>query len=632
MRITQHDGPAVADRRNWAATVCGIAGIRRFDGAPVDRETLAQMVTLLRHRGPDAMGIWLDGPVGVAHTRLSIIDLQGSQQPMASRDGSRQLVFNGEILNYRELRRQLSYPFRTDGDTEVLLALYEKYGPLGVQKLRGQFAYAIHDRQSGQTHLFRDRLGVLPLYYYADSRLFAFASEIKALLPLIQSPEVDADSLHDYLAHRTVPSPNTLIRGVHKVAQGHHLVVDALGRLTLSPFWQLAVRPSGRSVTDSEAVSLVDNALRSSVREALVADVPVGVYLSGGVDSSVLTAITRRENPDQVLHTFGASFNDERYDENAWARKVAGIAGSTHHEVVVTAEDFMNNWSQLSWHRDGPLSEPADVAIFRLAQLAREHVKVVLSGEGSDEIFGGYPKYAFAAATRWLGAVPSAGLLGHLERSLPASKAKLRIAIRALAERGHDERMRGWFAPFNVAERRQLTGRAAVRRTPIAYRAGRGDSLRRMLYGDTCVWLADNLLERGDRMSMAASLETRPPFLDYRLVEFAFDLPSGVKTRGGTTKWVLKEVARKYLPNEVVDRPKIGFKVPLDRWFRHGLRDMAFDLLTGPSSFVGTTFDGRVVANLLAAHAGGIRDEESRIWTLLSLEVWYRELLKRGVF
>lgn len=612
--------------------VCGIAGIRRLDGAPVDREALLQMAALLHHRGPDAMGVWLDGPVGMAHTRLSIIDLQGSQQPMASPDGLRHLVFNGEILNYRELRSQLSYPFQTHGDTEVLLALYEKYGPAGVEKLRGQFAYAIHDQPTGETHLFRDRLGVLPLYYYLDSRMFAFASEIKALLPLIEKPAVDADSLHDYLAHRTVPSPNTLIRGVHKLPQGHHLVFDATGGVDVSPYWELAVKSSGRTMSDAEAMQLVDGALRSSVREALVADVPVGVYLSGGVDSSLLTAMTRHEHPDQVLHTFGASFDDERFDESFWARKVAGLAGTTHHEVVVTAEDFMNNWSKLSWHRDGPLSEPADVAIYRLAQLAREQVKVVLSGEGSDELFGGYPKYAFAAATRWLGALPAGGLLNRVERALPAGKARMRIAIRALAESGYDERMRGWFAPFNSAERTQLTGRPAPRPTPMAYRAGRGDSLRRMLYGDTCVWLADNLLERGDRMSMAASLETRPPFLDYRLVELAFDLPSTVKTRRGTTKWVLKGVARRYLPDEVVDRPKIGFRVPLDRWFRDGLRDMAFDMLTGPLSYVGSTFDSRVVTTLLEDHASGTRDEESRIWTLLSLEVWHRELVKRGIF
>jgi len=612
--------------------MCGIAGVIRLDGAAVERDTLLRMASVLHHRGPDAMGVWLDGSVGMAHTRLSIIDLQGSQQPMATSDDRRHLVFNGEILNYRELRQGLTYPFRTDGDTEVLLALYEKYGAAGVERLRGQFAYVIHDSETGDTHLFRDRLGILPLYYYADSRVFAFASEIKALYALIDSPAVDQDSLHDYLAHRAVPSPHTLIKGVRKLPQGHHLVLRGNGSQELKPFWQLAVEAPRSKVTPDRAVQLVDDALKASVHEALVADVPVGVYLSGGVDSSLLTAMTKREHPDQVLHTFGASFGDERLDESVWARKVADLTGTTHHEVVVSADDFMDNWALLSWHRDGPLSEPADVAIYRLAQLARENVKVVLSGEGSDELFGGYPKYRYAGVTRWLGAVPASRPLGWLERSLPASKSKLRIAVRALAEDDYAERMRAWFAPFTVAERERLVGRPHRRGAPAAYSRAQGDSLRRMLYGDTCVWLADNLLERGDRMSMAASLETRPPFLDYRLVELAFGLPSGVKTHNGTTKWVLKEVARRYLPADIVDRKKIGFKVPLDRWFRHGLREMAFDLLTGPSSYVANNLDKRMVTELLAVHSSGERDEESRIWTLLSLEVWHRELLRQGVF
>jgi len=612
--------------------MCGIAGIHRTDGAPVDRNLLLQMAGLLRHRGPDAQAVWTDGSIGMAHTRLSIIDLQGSPQPMSSPAGHHHVVFNGEILNFRELRSQLSYPFKTQGDTEVLLALYDKHGPAGVERLRGQFAYALHDSDRGDTHLFRDRLGILPLYYYADSKFFAFASEVKALLALIATPAVDEDSLHDYLAHRAVPSPHTLIRGVRKLPPGHHLVVHPGGRLSVSPYWQLPTSSLLHKVSDGQAIQLVDEALSSSVRESLVADVPVGVYLSGGVDSSLLTAMTRKQHPNQVLHTFGASFDDERYDETPWARKVAAVTGTTHHEVLVTANDFLTNWAKLSWHRDGPLSEPADVAIFRLAQLAREHVKVVLSGEGSDELFAGYPKYKFAGATRWLGAVPSGRLLTRLEQSLPASKSKLRIAVRVLAESSYEERLRAWFAPFNTAERILLTGRSPQRAAPSAYRSGRGDSLRRMLYADTRIWLTDNLLERGDRMSMAASLETRPPFLDYRLVELAFDLPSSVKTRGRTTKWVLKQVARKYLPDDIVDRPKVGFKVPLDRWFRHGLRDMAFDLLTEPASFVGQTFDRRSVNELLNNHSLGIRDEESRIWTLLSLEVWYRELLSRSVF
>lgn len=613
--------------------MCGIAGIRLFDGSAVEPHRLNQMAAMLHHRGPDDMGIWADGPVGFAHTRLSIIDLQGSRQPMASPDGLRHLVFNGEILNYHELRHSLSsYPFQTNGDTEVLLAVYDKYGPSGVDRLRGQFAYAIHDSGTEETHLFRDRLGVLPLYYYSDSRIFAFASEIKALLPLIGSPEIDEDGLHDYLAHRTVPAPHTLIRGVRKLPQGQRLVVDASGHVRVTPYWELSPVPHSRKYSDTEAVDLVDAALKASVREALIADVPVGVYLSGGVDSSLLTAMTRKQNPEQVLHTFGASFGDERFDESRWAQRVAEIAGSTHHQVVVTADDFMANWSALSWHRDGPLSEPADVAVYRLAQLAREQVKVVLSGEGSDELFGGYPKYLLAQATRWLGAVPSAAVLNPLERVLPEDRSRLRIAVRVLAESSYEERLRAWFAPFSVGERRRLTGGAPSRRPPEAYRRGRGDSLRRMLYADTSVWLADNLLERGDRMSMAASLETRPPFLDYRLVELAFNLPSKLKTRGLTTKWVLKQVARRYLPNEVVDRTKVGFKVPLDRWFRDGLRDMAFDMLTGPSSYVASVFDARSVRQLLDEHNRGRRNEEARIWTLLSLEVWQRELVARGVF
>ena len=609
--------------------MCGIAGIRRFDGEPVSRDLLAEMAAQLNHRGPDDTGIWTQGSVGLAHTRLSIIDLAGSRQPMTGADETTHLVFNGEILNYRELRAGLSYPFRTHGDTEVLLALYDKYGVASVEQLHGQYAYAIHDSATAQTHLFRDRLGILPLYYFADRDVFAFASEIKALLVLIGSPSIDEASLHDYLTHRSVPAPFTLIKGVRKVPQGHHLVVKADGSIHTNAYWQLPAEPHGPAISPPEAVRLVDDALTASVREALVADVPVGSYLSGGVDSSLITAIAADLRHGRGLHTFSASFGDDRLDETSWARTVATAVGSTHHEVVVTPDDFLQNWAKLSWHRDAPLSEPADVAVFRLAELAREQVKVVLSGEGSDELFGGYPKYRFANATRWAGVIPAGPALRRLEQRLPAGKARLRIAIRAMSERSHAERMRGWFAPFTVSERAQLVGRPAERTVLEPYVRGGGDPLRRMLYADVHTWLADNLLERGDRMSMAASLELRPPFLDHRLVELAFTLPSNVKVRGRTTKWVVKEVARRRLPAAVVDRPKVGFKVPLDRWFRGGLRDMAFELLTGSSSFVGATFDKASVATLLDAHSSGIRDEQPRIWTLLSLEVWHRELVRR---
>jgi asparagine synthase (glutamine-hydrolysing) len=511
-----------------------------------------------------------------------------------------------------------------------LLALYEKYGPAGVERLRGQFAYAIHDTASGETHLWRDRMGILPLYYYVDDRVFAFASEIKALLPLIGSPRIDRDSLHDYLAQRSVPAPHTLIEGVRKVRPGHRMVVGPGGEVRSLPYWRVPPRPTARKVTPGEAVRLVDDGLTASVRDSLVADVPVGAYLSGGLDSSLITALVAKEREGAELHTFSAGFGDARLDETSWARKVAVHVGSRHHEVLVSADDFQRTWSRLSWHRDAPLSEPADVAVFRLAERARQDVKVVLSGEGSDEMFGGYPKYRLAGLTRWAAPLP-APVLRRVDSMLPANKARLGVALRALSEPGYPERMRGWFAPFTAAERSALIGPPPARSALDPYLNGRGDALNRMLYADVHSWLADNLLERGDRMSMAASLELRPPFLDHRMVELAFSLPSSVKLRGGTTKWVVKEVARKHLPADVVDRRKVGFKVPLDAWFRAGLRDMAFDLLTGPSSFTGTTFDPSEIRELLDGHCSGRRNEQSKIWTLLSLEVWHRELVSRRV-
>lgn len=610
--------------------VCGVAGVRRLCGLSASPELARQIVIQLRHRGPDDLGVWTNGAdVAFGHTRLAIIDLDGSAQPMSSPNGHATVVFNGEILNYRALRKELAdYPFKTDGDTEVLLALYEKFGHRGVDRLEGQFAYAIHDGRTNEIHLFRDRVGILPLYYYLDADTFAFASEIKALLSLMPERAVDEDSIYDYLTHRVVPAPNTLIRGVRKVLPGHRLTLTADGRVITEPYWVLKAKPS-RGLNAEGAVDLVDALITRSVRSALVADVPIGMYLSGGVDSSLLTALAAREPLDYRLQTFSASFGDHQYDESSWARRVSNILGTTHHQVNVTPNDFLGKWSQLSWYRDGPLSEPADLALHCLARLAREHVKVVLSGEGSDEIFGGYPKHRFASATRWL-----PGVLGQaarkLENRIPTGQHRGRIALRAFGELTYGERLRGWFAPFTAEERLRLLNHDPPRRIPEHYTNGSGDSLQRMLYADMFTWLSDNLLERGDRMAMAASLETRPPFLDHRLIETAFALPSRFKVHGLSGKWILKEVARRYLPADVVDRPKVGFKVPLDQWFRGELKDFAYDLLTARSSFVRQQFEGQEVTRLLECHLSGRRNEDIRIWTLLSLEVWHRELASRG--
>ncbi|MGH9156154.1 MAG: asparagine synthase (glutamine-hydrolyzing) [Acidimicrobiales bacterium] len=611
--------------------MCGIVGVRRFDGKPVAESLLRDMSGLLAHRGPDGEGHWAAGSVGFGHRRLSIIDPTGSPQPMASVDRHCHLAFNGEIFNYRELRDATDYPFHTNGDTEVLLALFHLDAAGAPARLQGQFAYAAHDRRDDTLWLVRDRLGILPLYYYLDDSMLAFASEIKALVPALPAPlSVDELSLGDYLAQRSVPAPYTLFRGIHKLPQGHHLRVSADGTVSLRRYWSIPGFGDA-PVEEATAVGALGGALQESVRACLVADVPVGAYLSGGVDSSLIVAITSALREGEPVETFSAGFGDPRHDELPFAREVSELFGTHHHEVRVTANDFESLWRRLTWHRDAPVSEPADVAVFKLASLARRHVKVVLSGEGSDELFAGYPKYRFARLASAVDVVPPSlrpPLFGILERLLPGRAGQLRVAVRAMAAPDADERMQEWFAPFTRHERVRLLGGPQRYGQPDVLAAAEGDVVRRMLHLDCHGWLADNLLERGDRMSMAASLELRPPFLDHRVVELAFRLPTSVKIRDGRAKWVVKEVARRYLPDRIVDRRKVGFRVPLDDWFRGHLREMSSDLLLSPGSFVGGLLDRTAIRGLLDSHQSGRRNEEIRLWTLLCLEVWHEVFLR----
>lgn len=613
--------------------MCGIVGVMRFDAEPVDVDLLDAMAQRLTHRGPDDSGHWTNGQVGFGHRRLSIIDIASSAQPMATPDGRLHLCFNGEIFNYRRIRAGLSdYPFRTDGDTETLLAAHDRHGAAAVDELDGQFAYALHDADTGELTLVRDRLGILPLYYHVDGSRIVFASEIKALLPALPNgPEIDTASLDDYLAQRSVPAPFTLFAGVRKLPPGHRLRVSATGAQTLERWWSLPAH-TRTDLTPDGAVAAVAEGLERAVGAAMVADVPLGAYLSGGVDSSLIVAIMSKLRAGAGVETFAAGFGDPRFDELPWARRVSQLLGTRHHEVVLTPDDFAGLWPRLTWHRDAPISEPSDLAVFRLAELARRHVTVVLSGEGSDELFAGYPKHRMAPRIAWAGQVPAAvrvPLVDAVERAMPPRLARARIALRTLRGSTEADRTRTWFAPFTEAERAELVGHYP-RHPHTAYPRG-GDLLRRMLVADLGSWLPDNLLERGDRMSMAASLELRPPFLDHRLVELAFTLPSSVKVRRGTTKWVVKQVARRYLPDAVVDRRKVGFRVPMDDWFRNGLEDMAWDLLRSSDSLTAALLDRAAVDRLLSRHRSGAANEEARIWPLLSLEVWHQTFFREPV-
>jgi asparagine synthase (glutamine-hydrolysing) len=613
--------------------MCGIAGVRHLDGAPTAAATLDAMATSLAHRGPDGVGFWRGGGVALAHTRLAIIDLAGSRQPMTSADGRWTLVFNGEIFNYRELRSRLApgVALRTEGDTEVILEGLARHGIAWVEELQGQFAFVAHDAATSATYLVRDRLGVLPLYYAFDGRRLVFGSEIKALVAGGLTAEVDHASLDAYLRGRSVPAPYTLFRGVRKLEPGHWARLDRDGTFTRERYWSLPSPDPASRWTAASAVDAVDAAVQAAVSSALVADVPVGAYLSGGVDSSLITAVMARQRGPEGLSTFSAGFGDHRYDELPWARRVSEEIGSRHHEVEVRPEDFESLWGSLTWHRDAPVSEPADVAVFRLAQLARTEVKVVLSGEGGDELFGGYPKYRWARALDRAAVVPApirSGLVRALDGHLRGRAARARIALRAAAAHPESERFATWFAPFTAAERTALLGDTVAPHPDPTPDGAPRDVIGRMLAADVRSWLPDNLLERGDRMSMAASLELRPPLLDHRLVELAFRLPSDVKVRDSTTKWALKEVARRYLPDDVVDRRKVGFRVPLDAWFRSGLRDCVRDRLTGPQSLVAEVLDRDHVRTLLERHESGRFNEESRIWTLMSLEVWHETFFR----
>ncbi len=608
--------------------MCGVAGVLHFDGRPVAPEVLLRMAGAIVHRGPDDSGEWTGGPVGLAHRRLSIIDVAASAQPMCAPNDGPVLCFNGEILNYRELRTQLHYPFRTQGDTETLLAACAAWGPEAFARLRGQFAGVVVLPREREIWLFRDRLGILPLYYHRDGSGIRFASEVKALVPALPGPlAVDEASLPEYLARRAVPAPHTLFAGVRKVRPGHVLRVTYDGAVSEARYWSAPEVPPGRPVPPGEAVQLLDRALRDAVTANLVADVPVGAYLSGGVDSSLIAALASQV-AGRGLDTISAGFGDPRWDELPYAREVSAALGTRHHEVHVRPGDFADLWEPLTWHRDAPISEPADVAVFRLAQEARRQVKVVLSGEGSDELFAGYPKYRAAPWVSRAGLLPyavRAAAAAGLDHLLPPSAARLRPVLRATAAASPELRLREWFAPFGAAERLRLLGHDTPR---TSENGASGDVVRDMLLADCATWLPDNLLERGDRMSMAASLELRPPFLDHHVVELAFRLPTSLKVRRGQTKWLVKQVAATVLPRHIVQRRKVGFRVPLDAWFRGALATTAADQLLATGSFATEVFDRREVAALLARHRSGRANEEMKIWTLLCLETWHRVFLR----
>ena len=620
--------------------MCGIAGVVSADGLRRDDPALVrQMLTELAHRGPDDEHVISDAHASLGARRLSIIDLDTGRQPLSNEDGSVWVTQNGEIYNYVELRRDLEargHSLTTAGDTEVIAHLYEDVGDRFVDHLRGMFAIALWDAKRRRLVLARDRLGKKPLYWRLHDGRLTYGSELKALVRDASLPrEVDREALGLYLQYQYVPAPQTIYAGVQKLPPATVLTWEG-GAPRTHRYWSPAYEPkSYRTSEDARDACL--ELLRESVRLRLRSDVPVGVFLSGGIDSSIVTALMAEASPTPVP-TFSIGFDDREFDELPYARAVATRFGTDHKEEVVTL-DALELLPRLAYHFDEPFGDSSAVPTFRVAELARRHLKVVLTGDGGDEAFGGYRRYRFQSAMSRLSRVAGPAnrtIASVAQKVLARTAAGTVLARRAedwgtLAALAPDERYVTLMSTFGTDLRHRLLGGDTGEHDGYLGRvlmAGPTDDVDRVMWADTLTYLPEDLLVKTDRATMANSVEARAPLLDHRVVEFAAALPARMKIRGRTTKFLLRQVARTLLPAGVIDRPKMGFDVPVNSWFRGSLGERFTELVLAADAESRDHLDQAVAASLLADHRAGLAQHGARLWVLLMFEAWARTWLR----
>ena len=619
--------------------MCGIAGGIVNAKSLMTGASLERMLQAIEHRGPDGHGTReFPGPQGwrvyLGHRRLAIIDPDGARQPMCDDTVGLALTFNGEIYNFRTLRAELEamgHRFARDSDTEVLLRAYQQWGDKCVERLRGMFAFAIWDARNQRLFMARDRFGEKPLFLLEDEDGLYFASEIKSLLQLPRAkPEVNLSAVWDYLAYRYVPGPRTLFRGIRKLAPGTCATWQA-GKLTERRYWIAPDRaPQQHSDLNGHTVEAFLGQLDEAVKLQMVSDVPFGAFLSGGLDSSTIVALMTRHN--SKVKTFSVGFTEGAYSELGYASVVARHFNTDHHELEVDSKDLIDHLPKLVGYRDAPVTEPSDIPIYMLAKEASKSVKMVLTGEGSDEILGGYPKHVFerfAASYQLMPGFIRHGLIQPLTQSLPYGFRRAKTAITNLNIEDWPERYARWFGACSHREREELTvlrvngdGRDDA---PPFDTDPANSTLRRILYSDQTSWLPDNLLERGDRMTMAASIESRVPFLDHELAGFVSKLPDSYRVKGLKTKWVLREAGKSLIPEQILNRPKVGFRVPVNRWFQGPMKDYLRDHLQGADSKTRGYYDPQVLDRVVGDHVEGRQNHEKLLWALLNLEIWHRQ-------
>lgn len=621
--------------------MCGIAGFVSARAIPGAEKVLSRMTETIRHRGPDDSGVFHDSYAHLGHRRLSIIDVAGGHQPLANEDGQCLITFNGEIFNHSDLRpalEQAGHRYTTRSDTETVLHLYEEEGPRCVERFRGMFAFAIWDRHTRTLFCARDRLGIKPFYYYWDGQLFAFASEIKALLehPGI-STELEEEVLPEYLAFGYVSEERTLFRGIRKLMPGHRLTLvfkNGAPAVRIEQYWDVPAEATNGPMDDAGWIAETRRRLEETVRMRLMSDVPLGTFLSGGLDSSVIAAIIRRMSAGRVK-TFAVGYAEEQFSELEYAARVARAIGTEHHEVRVGMEEFFSALPRLVWHEDEPIAWPSSVSLYFVSRLAARHVKVVLTGEGSDELFGGYQRYRWtlwnerwAQRFRW-----APERLRSLVRKEMADTSLLRASLRRKLRHtflGRENSLESlylenFYGAFTRAEQEQMLPSApgAAHHNFLRYWNSRQGSpmLERMLYADQKTYLVE-LLMKQDQMSMATSIEGRVPFLDHQFVEFAMSIPDRLKIRENQQKYVLKKAVEDLLPRDIIHRTKMGFPTPMRQWLLDGRAKPVYEALAARDGFLASYLDLNAVESLVARHRSSREDATDRIWNLINLEIW----------